>query len=269
MTSRVGTGVQRHGWGSRNLPVGTAPERLDVTWSSSGSRASLSFAGRVVRRDDFDVAGRPLRTELREEGGHSLALLYRRDRTGRLREIRSEKHLGPRPRAGPGAQGAVTPVAVAVIAQSTAERFEAELMLGGLYLSYGQHRLAGEIFERVLAQSVDPSLHDRAWFFLAKIWHQRGYLAECEAALTRIGTELPEELEPERQMLYAQVLMDQGRFAEALTALESWRRPSDAWIGYAKFNIGVSLVRIGQIEAGAKVLDEVGRLELDLSGTVR
>jgi tetratricopeptide (TPR) repeat protein len=138
---------------------------------------------------------------------------------------------------------------------------ESELMLGGLYLSYGQHRLAGEIFERVLAQSVDPALHDRAWFFLAKIWQQRGYLGEAEAALARIAGELPEELEPERQMLYAQVLMDQGRFAESLTALESWRRPSDAWIGYAKYNIGVSLVRLGQIEAGARVLDEVGQLD--------
>ena len=47
---------------------------------------------------------------------------------------------------------------------------EAELMLGGLYLSYGEHRLAGEIFERVLKDSVEPELHDRAWFFLAKIW---------------------------------------------------------------------------------------------------
>jgi tetratricopeptide (TPR) repeat protein len=138
---------------------------------------------------------------------------------------------------------------------------EAELMLGGLYLSYGQHRLAGEIFERVLAQSVDPALHDRAWFFLAKIWQQRGYLAEADAALTRIQGVLPEELEPERQMLHAQVLMEQGRFADALAALEAWRRPSDAWVGYAKYNIGVSLVRLGQVEAGARVLDEVGQLD--------
>jgi tetratricopeptide (TPR) repeat protein len=138
---------------------------------------------------------------------------------------------------------------------------EAELMLGGLYLSYGQHRLAGEIFERVLEQSVEPVLHDRAWFFLAKIWQQRGYLPEAEAALARILGELPEELEPERQMLYAQVLMEQGRFADALAALEAWRRPSDAWVGYAKFNIGVSLVRLGQVEAGARVLDEVGQLD--------
>jgi tetratricopeptide (TPR) repeat protein len=138
---------------------------------------------------------------------------------------------------------------------------EAELMLGGLYLSYGQHRLAGEIFERVLEQSVDPALHDRAWYFLARIWQQRGYLPEAEAALARILGELPEELEPERQMLAAQVLMEQGRFAEALAALESWRRPADAWVGYAKFNIGVSLVRLGQVEAGARVLDEVGQLD--------
>src|SRR5688572_663679 len=140
---------------------------------------------------------------------------------------------------------------------------EAELMLGGLYLSYGQHRLAGEIFERVLQQAVEPEIHDRAWFFLAKIWHQRGYLPEAEAALARIMGELPEDLEPERHMLYSQVLMDQGRFAEALTALESWRRPSDAWVGYAKYNVGVALVRLGQIEAGARVLDEVGQLDLE------
>ena len=140
---------------------------------------------------------------------------------------------------------------------------ESELMLGGLYLSYGEHRLAGEIFERVLAQSVEPALHDRAWFFLAKIWYQRGYLPEAEAALARITGELPEEIEPQRHMLNAQVLMDQGRFAEALTVLEAWKRPSDTWIGYAKYNIGVSLVRLGQVEEGARVLDEVGQLDLE------
>jgi len=80
---------------------------------------------------------------------------------------------------------------------------EAELMLGGLYLSYGEHRLAGEIFERVLAKSVDPALNDRCWFFLAKIWHERGYQPEAEAALGRITGALPQDLEQQRQMLTA------------------------------------------------------------------
>jgi tetratricopeptide (TPR) repeat protein len=138
-----------------------------------------------------------------------------------------------------------------------------QLMAGALYLSYGQHQLAGQIFERVLQQSVEPSIHDRAWFFLAKIWEQRGYLDQAEAALGRIGDALPKDLEPQRQMLHAQVLMDQGRFAEALSALQAWKRPSDEWVGYAKYNIGVALVRLGQVEAGAAVLDEVGQLEPD------
>ena len=138
---------------------------------------------------------------------------------------------------------------------------EAEVMLGGLYLSYGEHRLAGEIFERVLAKSVDPELNDRCWFFLAKIWHERGYQPEAEAALGRIQGTLPEELEPQWRMLWAEVLMEEGKFPEALASLQSWKRPGDAWVGYAKYNIGVSLVRLGQIENGARVLDEVGKLE--------
>lgn len=138
---------------------------------------------------------------------------------------------------------------------------DAALLLGGLYLSYGQHRLAGQIFAELLAGSVDPATHDRAWFFLAKIWQQRGYLDEAEQALARITGPLPDELEPERRMLTAQVLMEQQRFEAALAHLEAWERPRDEWVGYAKYNIGVALVRLGRIEQGAGVLAEVGSLE--------
>jgi len=138
---------------------------------------------------------------------------------------------------------------------------EAELLLGGLYLSYGQHALAGEIFERVLAQSVESDVHDRAWLFLAKIWYQRGYLAEAHAALARINNELDGELEPERRILAARVLMDQGHFDDALVALQAWREPNADWVGYAKYNIGVSLVRLNRVEDGVAVLNEVGQLD--------
>ncbi|HUF72037.1 MAG TPA: hypothetical protein VMR74_03955 [Gammaproteobacteria bacterium] len=138
---------------------------------------------------------------------------------------------------------------------------DADLLLGALYLSYGQHRIAGQVFEQVLMQSVDPMLHDRAWFFLARIWHQRGYLPEAEAALGRIQGALPESFGPDRVMLEAQVLMDQLKFADALAVLEAWEDPDDEWVGYAKFNIGVALVRLGEVEAGARILAEVGQME--------
>ena len=138
---------------------------------------------------------------------------------------------------------------------------EAELLLGGLYLSYGQHLLAGEIFERLLEQAVDAEVHDRAWLFLAKIWYQRGYLPEAQAALARIKNELDADLEPERQMLSARVFMEQGRFDEALTVLTAWHDPEAEWVGYAKYNIGVTLVRLNRVADGAAVLDAVGQLD--------
>ena len=140
---------------------------------------------------------------------------------------------------------------------------DADLLLGALYLSYGQHKIAGDVFAQVLEESVDPMLHDRAWFFLAKIWYQRGYLAEAEQALTRVSDALPETFESERVMLGAQVLMEQQRFGEALAVLESWRKPEDEWVGYIKYNIGVALVRLGDVEGGARVLAEIGRQEAD------
>jgi hypothetical protein len=140
---------------------------------------------------------------------------------------------------------------------------DADLLLGALYLSYGQHQIAGQVFEQVLQESVDPMLHDRAWYFLAKIWHQRGYLAEAEQALGRISGALPESFEPERIMLESQVLMDQQKFAEALAVLEAWEKPDDEWVGYSKYNIGVAQVRLGQVEAGARILAEVGQMESD------
>ena len=136
---------------------------------------------------------------------------------------------------------------------------EAELLLGGLYLSYGQHKLAGQIFERLLEDAVSPEFRDRAWFFMAKVWHQRGYLTEAESALDRIEGELIGPLETERHMLRAQVLMEQDRFDEARLLLESFEGPKE-WSGYSRYNLGVALVRLNRTAEGTALLDEVGSL---------
>jgi len=63
---------------------------------------------------------------------------------------------------------------------------DAELLLGGLYLSVGQHREAGEIFARVLdGKNVPAPVRDRARFFLGKVWYLRGYL---DKAIETLGT---------------------------------------------------------------------------------
>ncbi len=134
---------------------------------------------------------------------------------------------------------------------------EAELLLGGLYLSYGQHVQAEQIFHNLLDGNVANSVRDRTWFYLAKIWYQRSYLDKAQDALSKIGGELPRTLEPERRLLHAQVLMAQERFPEAIEWLQAWKAPDD-WRAYAQFNLGVALIRHGDIDNGTRILTEFG-----------
>ena len=60
---------------------------------------------------------------------------------------------------------------------------EAELLLGGLYLSLGEHVEAGNIFERLLNSNTSEAVRNKAWFYLGKVWFQRGCLEESERAL--------------------------------------------------------------------------------------
>lgn len=147
---------------------------------------------------------------------------------------------------------------------------EAEILRGGLLLSYGLHREAGEIFSQLIEKGASPAVRDRAWFYLAKIRYQRGFLPEAEEALNRIEKNLPPELEEERGLLQANVLMARGDFAGAAAQLEALSKQPDPGkmpggtnaSRYARFNLGVALIRSGQgddTERGNLLLDELGK----------
>ena len=113
--------------------------------------------------------------------------------------------------------------------QLTDHAEQAELLLGGMYLSYGQHLEAAEIFERLLAGNVEPDTRNRTWFFLAKIWYQRGYLGEAQSALANIEGELPDILRREALMLNAQILIDEGEYDAAIPLLSRMSPHSTRW----------------------------------------
>jgi tetratricopeptide (TPR) repeat protein len=159
-------------------------------------------------------------------------------------------------------QGDYFPAIVRLLASQSQSNLDnhiddSELLLGGMYLSYGHHLEAAAIFERLLANNVDPAIRDRTWFFLAKIWQQRGYLEQSQQAFDRIEGELPKNLQREASMLQAQILIDTGEYDKAIEQLQNWKGRTE-WSSYAKFNLGVALVRSGQIDAAAQILDDLG-----------
>ena len=135
---------------------------------------------------------------------------------------------------------------------------EAEVLRGGMLLSYGLHREAGEIFAQLIEKGAAPPVRDRAWFYLAKIRYQRGFLPEAEEAIARVENHLPPELEEQRGLLKANLLMARSDFAGAAAVLGTMTGNKEAG-QYARFNLGVALIRSGDAAAGNALLDELGR----------
>jgi tetratricopeptide (TPR) repeat protein len=138
---------------------------------------------------------------------------------------------------------------------------DAELMLGGLYLSFGQSDRAAETFRRLLAQeSTPPAVRSRSWFYLGKAMHARGHYEESVEALRRAAGALPEAMEAERQLLLAQGLMQLGRYVEAVGVLVAWKGAADGQ-AFARYNLGIALVRAGSVDQGLSLLETVGTSE--------
>lgn len=162
-------------------------------------------------------------------------------------------------------QGEYFPAIVRLLAaqqqnQLTEHQDQAELLLGGMYLSYGHHLEAAEIFNRLLASGTDPEIRDRTWFFLAKIWHQRGYLDKAQEALDNLSDDLPDNLRREAAMTQAQLFIDRGQYDRAIDLLQHWEGRTE-WASYARFNLGVALVRNGDVATASRILDELGAIE--------
>jgi len=134
-----------------------------------------------------------------------------------------------------------------------------KLLLGGLYLAYGMHNSASNLFQDLLASESLPTTHDRAWYYIGKLRYLKGFLPEAEQALLKIKDTLPDDREAERLHLLANVYLRQKQYDKAIAVLERFSGDSD-WEAYANFNLGVALVKADQLEKGTELLAEVGNL---------
>jgi len=135
---------------------------------------------------------------------------------------------------------------------------EAELLLGGLDLSYGLRNQAARIFERLLADSqAGAGTRNRAWFYLAKISYQRGDTAGALQALSRVSGDMTHATRVEAAQLHSLLLLQLGQNDDAIRILQD-AKTAKAWSPYLAYNLGVAWIRNGQLDRGAKELDTLG-----------
>ena len=137
---------------------------------------------------------------------------------------------------------------------------EAELLLGGLQLSYGMHREAEKQFQGILDTQADRDTRNRVWYYLTKIAYQRGLYEDARQALARIDKPRDKRLRAELAVMDANIRMALGENAEAAEALKKARAP-EGWREYLRINRGIALLRAGDIEQGRATLDKLGKAD--------
>lgn len=129
----------------------------------------------------------------------------------------------------------------------TTKQEEAELLLGGLYLSYGMHDEASRRLERLLHTVRSPHVRNQAWFFLAKVRYQRGMYKRAMQALDMIDAPLKADSEPERQVLALLLHMALGT-DKKLKLDTSIFAGSTLWDAYGRYNQAMVMLRQGLVE---------------------
>ena len=133
-------------------------------------------------------------------------------------------------------------------------------LLAECYLSFGLKPQAEAVYDRLaqMTQSAPETLA-RARLRIAEFEYERGYLPEATRDLKRLRETLPQALVIEWQDLLSRVLMEQGRYNEAVEVLTELDNV-DEHTPFMEYNLGVAMVNDGRVAQGRNLLDRVGRM---------
>ncbi|GAB5452819.1 MAG: hypothetical protein Hals2KO_31470 [Halioglobus sp.] len=162
--------------------------------------------------------------------GASLFHFYQQDYFGALTELTAAQKLDA---LGPHTNGA-------------------ELLRGGISLSYGMDKQAQRIFSEQLAlldaadadNSASAVDADRAWFFLGKMAWQRGDSGRSLQALGKMQEDYDGPLEHEALYLRASAALAGGDLASARAALHALP-PHTRWHHHLSYNVGATFAARG------------------------
>lgn len=131
------------------------------------------------------------------------------------------------------------------------------LQLAESYLRYGLPAEAERLFPQ-LARS-EPDTYAQLQLDVAAYHYERGGLQQAAAALDALRPTLPKALLPRWLDLRSRVHLALEEYPQAIEHLQALER-GDGQSPYARFNLGVALIRNGQPAAGREWLDRLGRM---------
>ena len=137
-----------------------------------------------------------------------------------------------------------------------------ELLLGGMYLSYGLPDKSSEIFSELLDESTDEtsqSVRDRARYHLGKNYYQSGFLTKAVDSLEKVDDTLNDEHEAERLYMLGNIYVNNSELEKAQLVLDDF--DDNIWRDYITYNLGTGLIRNNQNEEGIDLLRDLSKSE--------
>jgi hypothetical protein len=136
---------------------------------------------------------------------------------------------------------------------------EAEFDVGDFELAYRMHQRAGRAITAVIEGNVEETVRNEAIFRLARIYFQKDQPVNALFAVERIRGAVPPEIRDDLEFLRSQILMANGRFAEAARILGGLQ-DAKSLEGFASYNLGIALIKDGKELEGRRLLDRTGQI---------
>lgn len=135
----------------------------------------------------------------------------------------------------------------------------AKFAVGDFELAYRMHHRAGRAIKAVIEGNVDDRTRNEAIYRLARMYFQKDQPLNALFAIERINGEIPSDIRDDVAFLRAQILMVNGRFAEAARIFRELQ-DAKSLEGFSTYNLGIALIRDGKKTQGLQCLDRTGQI---------
>jgi hypothetical protein len=144
---------------------------------------------------------------------------------------------------------------------------QAEFDVGDFELAYRMHQRAGRAIKAVINGNVTEPVRNEAIFRLARIYFRKDQPVNAQYAVERISGAVPPKIHDDLESLRAQILMANGRFAEAEHILKDLQ-DAKSLEGFTTYNLGIALIKDGKEPEGYQYLDRTGQIKSNDSLTL-
>jgi tetratricopeptide (TPR) repeat protein len=139
---------------------------------------------------------------------------------------------------------------------------QAEFDVGDFELAYRMHQRAGRAIKAVIEGNVEETVRNEALFLLARLYFQKDQPENALHAVERIQGAVPAKIRSDLAFLRAQILMANGRNAEAASILKDLLSEKSLE-GFSSYNLGIALMRNGNEQNGREYLYRTGGIVSD------